>query len=375
MSTSIEVRPIHSRRELMQFIKFPWKIYADDPNWVPPLLMERKKFLDASKNPFFRSNPHQFYLAYRNGEVVGRIAAIQNLSHNRYYNDKAGFFGFLEAVNDREVFRALLDTVKAWLRERGCDRMLGPMNPSTNDEVAFLIEGFDSPPFFMMTHNPPYYIEIMEALGYAKAKDLYAYYLDTDILKVNPKLDRVCQALEKKHPLKLRTINLKKFDEELEVVRDIYNNAWAPNWGFVPMTREEFDFVANDFKQILHPELGLIGEYKGEPVGFLLALPNYNEVFIKIRNGRLFPFGIFTFLLNKSKIQSIRVITLGIKREYQPLGFGSLFYREIIQRAPRAGFHRAEMSWVLEDNDLMNKAARLLGARIHKKYRIYETAL
>ncbi|NIW78121.1 MAG: hypothetical protein GWN16_01095, partial [Calditrichae bacterium] len=195
----------------MQFIKLPWKIYDNDPNWVPPLIMDRKKFLNRQKNPFFKENPAEFYLAFKNGEVVGRIAAIMNHGHNQFHQDKTGFFGFLEAVDDKAVFEALLNTVKEWLRERNCDRMMGPMNPSTNDEVGFLIDGFDSPPYFMMTHSPRYYIDIMDSLGYEKAKDLYAYYLDHDIVNVNKKMRRVCETVLEKYPIKMRSVNLKEF--------------------------------------------------------------------------------------------------------------------------------------------------------------------
>ncbi len=375
MNSDIEIRTIHSPKEMMQFIKFPWKIYRNDPNWVPPLLVDRKKFLDKTKNPFFRDNPTEFYLAYRNGEIVGRIAAILNKQHNQYHNDKTGFFGFLEAVNDRAVWEALLNTAKDWLRKQGCDRMMGPMNPSTNDEVGFLIDGFDTPPFFMMTHNPTYYIDLMESLGYRKAKDLYAYYLDEETVVITPKLQRVYDMLHKKFPVNIRTVDMKHFDRELELVREIYNDAWSKNWGFVPLTTDEFDFIANDFKQIIDPDVVLIGEYKGEAVGFLLALPNYNEVFKRLPNGRLLPFGIFKFLWYKNKIKTLRIVTLGIKQKYQPLGLGALFYIEIIRRGLKRGYTTGEMSWILEDNDLMNKPARMLGGKVYKTYRIYETDL
>lgn len=375
MSKNIEIRAIRSSREMLDFIKFPWKIYASDPNWVPPLLADRKKFLSREKNPFFKDNPAEFYLAYRNGEVVGRIAAIINHQHNRFHNDKTGFFGFLEAVNDREVFQALLNTAKEWLKERGCDSMQGPMNPSTNDECGFLIDGFDTPPYFLMTHNPKYYVEILESLGYQKAKDLYAYYIDTGIVKLGDKLRRVEQSIRERFPIQIRTVNLKNFNQELAIIREIYNDAWERNWGFVPMTPAEFDFLANDFKKIIDPRVVLVGEVNGEAIGFLLAMPDYNRIFKKIPNGRLFPFGVFTFLLNKKKINSLRVITLGIKQKYQPLGLGALFYLEIVRRGPECGYNSAEMSWVLEDNDQMNRAARLLGGRIHKTYRIYQASL
>ncbi len=371
MSKSITIRPVSSRKDLMAFIKLPWKIYRDDPNWVPPLIVDRLKFLSKTKNPFFRHNPTEFFLAYKNGELVGRIAAIYNKQHNEFHNDRVGFFGFLEGINDPRVFQALLDTAKDWLRQYQRDFIMGPMNPSTNDEIGFLYEGYEYPPFFMMTHNPPYYNELLQALGYEKVKDVWAYMIDKAHLVVSDKLRRVSEAVLKKLPVSIRTVNLKNFRQELEIIRDIYNDAWSRNWGFVPLTPDEFDFIANDFKRIIDPELVLIAEFKGNPVGFALTLPNYNEVFKKIRNGRLLPTGWLTFLFNKNKIKGVRVITLGVKQQYQPFGLGSVFYMETIQRGLAKGYDHAEMSWILEDNDLMNRAALMLGGRVYKRYRIY----
>ncbi len=371
----VTIKPVENRKELMQFIKLVWKINANDPNWVPPLIMDRLKVLNKKKNPFFKHAEAEYFLAYRDGEVVGRIAAITNQMHNDFHKDNIGFFGFLEGVNDPRVFEALLETAKDWLREKGKDAMIGPMNPSTNDEIGFLIEGFDTPPFFMMTHNPPYYKEIMEKLKYEKAKDVYAYYIHKDTIIISDKLLRVTEGIRKKFKVKIRAVNLKDFDAELERIRYVYNNAWARNWGFVPMTPEEFDFIAADFKKIIDPRLVLIAEIEGKPVGFSLALPDYNKVFAKIKNGRLFPTGWLTFLRERKKIKSLRVITLGVVQELQRSGIGGLFYLETFQRGTKAGYVDAEMSWILEDNDLMNRAARLLGGDPYKIYRIYGTSL
>ncbi|GAB4371637.1 MAG: GNAT family N-acetyltransferase [Calditrichia bacterium] len=371
----IFIKPVRNHSELLQFIKFAWKVNKNDPHWVPPLLVDRLKVLDQKKNPFFKHSEAQYFLAYRRNEIVGRIAAIDNKMHNEFHNDKAGFFGFLEAENDPEVFRALLDTAKDWLKERGKDSMLGPMNPSTNDEIGILIDGFDTPPYFMMPHNPRYYPEIMEQLGYDKAKDVYAYYIDQSSVVISEKLQVISDSTAKKHGVKIRSVQMENFDAELEKVRTVYNNAWARNWGFVPLTPEEIDFIAADFKRILDPNLVLIGEIDGNPIGFLLALPNYNEVFAKIPNGKLFPTGWIKFLTLRKKIKSMRVLTLGIVQKLQQSGLGALFYMEIIQRGINCGYQSAEMSWVLEDNDLMNRAARLLGGTPYKTYRIYGTAL
>lgn len=371
---SIEVKPVTNSSEMMQFIKMQWKIYENDPAWVPPLIMDRKKFF-SDKNPFFRKNPTQMFLAFKNGEIVGRIGAIVNKSHNEYHNDNSGFFGFFEAIDDVNVTKALIETAEKWVREKGFDKIIGPMNPSTNDDVGFLSEGFDTPPFMMMPHTHEYYVSHFRQLGYNQEKELYAYLITYEMLTNNPKLERVAKLIAKKYPVKIRKVNMKNFRAELEVVREIYNDAWAPNWGFVPLEGEDFDYVANDFKQIIDPRVTYIGEFEGEAIGFFLALPDYNQVFKKIGNGKLFPFGIFKFLMNKSKIDRIRVITLGIKQKYQPLGIGALFYNEIIKNAAPAGYRSAEMSWVLEDNDLMNKSAKLLGGEIHKRYLIFSKDL
>lgn len=369
--SQIEIRPVQNKKDLMTFIKLPWKINQDDPNWIPPLIMDRLKLLSKEKNPFFKVNPAEFFLATNSGETVGRIAAIVNHQHNQFHGDKVGFFGFLEALDNKAVFQELLSTAEKWLREKGCDTMMGPMNPSTNDEVGFLIEGFDTPPYFMMPHNPPYYNDIMMSLGFEKAKDLNAYYIDRDMLN-HERVNRLSEQAKKKFSVHIRGLNLKKFKSELEIVRGIYNDAWSKNWGFVPMTREEFDFLADDFRKIIDPELVMIAEYKGRPIGFSLAIPNYNEVFRKIPSGRLFPTGVITFLVNRNKINSLRAITLGVVRDYQTTGLGGMLILETIMRGLSGGYFAAEMSWVLEDNELMNKGAALVGGQVYKKYRVYQ---
>lgn len=373
--SQIEIRPVENKNQLKEYIKFVWKINASDPSWVPPLIMNYMKVLDQNKNPFFQHASAEYFMAYRNGEAVGRIAAITNQRHNEYHKDNTGFFGFLDGINDPEVFHNLLDTAKVWLREKGKDFMIGPMNPSTNDEIGILIKGFDTPPYFMMTHNPPYYKNLMEELGYQKIKDVYAYYINKDTFNFNDKLIKVAETTKHKLGVKIRSVNLRNFNEELERIRYIYNNAWSKNWGFVPMTPEEFDFIADDFKKLIDPNLVLIAEMKGKPVGFSLALPDYNQVFKKIKNGKLFPSGWIKFLTERKKINSLRVITLGVVPELQHVGIGGIFYLETFYRGTAAGYPSAEMSWVLEDNELMNKAATLMGGKKYKTYRIYGTAL
>ncbi len=368
---TITIKPVETRRELKNFIRLSWVINARDPNWVPPLMMDRLKVLDKKKNPFYKHAEAQLFLAYKNGELVGRIAAITNQNHNDFHKDNAGFFGFLEAIEDEEVFKALLDKAKTWLKDKGKNFMMGPMNPSTNDEIGILVDGYETPPYFMMTHNLPYYKDIMEKLGYQKVKDVLAFCVHKDTLVMSDKLLNVSRAAKQKLGVDIRPVNMKNFSEELEKIRFVYNNAWARNWGFVPMTPEEFDFIASDFKKIIDPDLVLIAEIKGKPVGFSLALPDYNRVFKKIPSGRLFPFGWITFLRESKKIDTVRVITLGVVQELQQAGIGGIFYLETFERGTRKGYVSGEMSWILEDNDLMLRAAKLLGGDPYKTYRIY----
>jgi hypothetical protein len=369
--SNIEIRLVERRSQLKDFVKLVWKINSHDPNWVPPLLMDRYKLLNKETNPFFKHAEADYFLAYKNGTLVGRIAAITNQNHNDFHKDNIGFFGFLDAIQDKEVFIALLEKAKEWLRQKGKDKIIGPMNPSTNDEIGILIDGFDSPPYFMMTHNPIYYKDIMEELNYEKIKDVYAYYITSDSIIISDKLHQVADGVKKKIGVKIRQVQLKNFNEELERIRYIYNNAWAKNWGFIPMTPEEFDFIANDFRKIIDPDLVLLAEIENKPVGFSLTLPNYNEVFAKIPNGRLFPTGWYKFLTNKNKITSVRIITLGVIQELQTSGIGGIFYLETFERGVKKGYNKGEMSWILEDNDLMIRAANLLGGKPYKTYRIY----
>jgi hypothetical protein len=369
--SQIEIKSVKNRKQLKDYIKLSWKINNADPHWIPPLLMDRLKILDKNKNPFFKHADAEYFLAYKNSELVGRIAAITNQMHNDFQQDNAGFFGFLEAINDPDVFKALLDTAEQWLKTKGKDFMMGPMNPSTNDEIGFLIDGFDSPPFFMMTHNPSYYNDVMKTLSIDKVKDVYAYYIHKDFIKISDKLKHVSKATKEKLGVEMRSINLQDFNNELDRIRYVYNNAWAKNWGFVPMTPEEFDFVADDFKKIIDPNLVLIAEIKGKPIGFSLALPDYNQIFAKIPNGKLFPTGWIKFLTGKRGIDKLRVITLGVIQELQHAGIGGLFYMETFERGVKSGYQSAEMSWILEDNELMVRAANLLGGKPYKTYRIY----
>ena len=372
MSTPIKIHPVRTRRDLKSFIDIPWLVNRGNPYWVPPLRSDRHRILNQQKHPFYIDNKMTLFIARRNGRPLGRIAAIYSPEHCRRSGEACGMFGFLEAIEDEKVFAALLHAAEVWLAQYGCQKIIGPISPSTNYELGFLIDGFGEPPFLMLAYNPAYYDTIMKTLGFQKLRDFYAYYIDPESLQQPEKLRRIQQRVRQRTPVKIRSGRLRNFDAELDILRDIYNDAWEHHWGFLPMSAAEFKYMGEDLHQVLDPELVLIAEYKGEAVGFLLALPNFNEVLIRIPNGRLFPGGLFKILRLRKKIRGVRVITLGVKQKFQNLGLGSIFYAEISRRIIAGGYTHAEMSWVMEDNVPMNSAARLLGGKRYKTYRLYE---
>ncbi len=370
---NVVVLPTETKRDLLEFVKFPWQIYKGDPNWVPPLLVERKEFFDKNKNPFFQHADVIFYLAKRNGKTVGRIAGIVNYKHIETHQEKVGFFGCFECIQEYEVAKLLLDTVREWLKSKGMEIMRGPANFSSNEEWGFLTEGFDSPPVIMMTYNPPYYLEFMKTYGMVKAKELYAYYIDKNRLPPE-RVNKMAELIKKRENITIRTINMKDFQGEVARVKQIYNAAWSKNWGFVPMTDEEFNHMAKSLRQIIDPHLVFIAEVNGKPAGFSLALPNINQALIKL-NGRLFPFGILKLLWHtkiKNKIDGVRIITMGVVHEFQKRGIDTVFYVATFDVGIKRGYTWAEMSWVLDDNVMMNRVLDILGATLYKKYRLYE---
>jgi len=372
--SAIEIKRVQSNKDLMQFIKMQWGIYKDDPNWVPPLIMDRKKLLNKDKNPFFQHSEMEMFLAFKDGNIAGRIAAITNENHNKFHEDNLGFFGFFESIDDVDVTKELFEAAESFIKEKGKDGLLGPMNPSTNDEAGLLIDGFDTPPYALMCHNPKYYINLIEQAGYAKAKDLWAWYIDSETANKNisEKMYRVAEKSAAKYGLTIRTINFKNMESEVKILREVYNNAWSKNWGFVPMTDDEFDHLAADMKQVADEDFIYIVEKDGKAVGFSLTLPNINEVLIKIKNGKLFPSGLFKLLFGMKKIKTVRVITLGIIKEFQFAGFSSIIILKTIKTALDKGMQGGEMSWILEDNHAMNSPIESLGSKKHKTYRIYQ---
>jgi GNAT superfamily N-acetyltransferase len=366
---------VNSKKELTAFIDFPHELYKDDPNYVPELFIAQKDLLTT--HPFHKHSSLQTFLAYDGDKITGRIAAILNNNHNAYNHRKDGFFGFFDCINDQETANLLFVTAAKWVTDRGMDQTFsGPVNFSTSEACGTLVEGFDSPPMLMMTYNYPYYDELIKKAGFAKQVDLIAWHWDGE--NYDDKSVRLLNALQerlKRNNIVIRKVNLKNFKEEVVKLRTVYNSAWDQNSGFVPLTDDEFNYLAKDLKLILDPDFAYVGEQDGKIVAFGLALPNLNEVLIKIKKGRLLPTGIFKLLANKSKVQSIRIYALGVIDGYRKMGIEACLYGSIIREYKRKGFKHAEAGWTLENNTLINDAIIAIKGDPYKKYRLYEKTL
>jgi GNAT superfamily N-acetyltransferase len=377
-TTNVEVRPVSSRRELRTFIRLPWRLYSDEPNWVAPLVMELKKRLDQSKNPFFKHAEAQYFLAYRDGQPIGRISAHVDRNFNEFQDNEWGLFGWFECEDDPEAARALLDVAEQWLRERGRDRMVGPMDFTTNDEIGLLIEGHEYPPIILCPWHHRYYQRLFEQdVGMTKAMDLYMWSLYVDKReKVHPAIWEAADKLESEHGIVCR--NFRKKDLQAEVTRflEVYNAAWENNWASVPLNEEEVRHYAKDLKPVLDENWAMVAERKdtGEVVGAALTLPDFNQVLAKL-NGRLLPFGWVTALREKRKIDAVRVFALGVKPEYQHTGVAARFYQMHFDAAERTPQKGGEMGWILEVNKPMNRGMEGMGGEIKRRYRVYERML
>ncbi len=369
----IDIIPVVSKKQRAEFIDFPHDLYIGDPNYVPELFIAQDDLLNPDKHPFFQHSTAQLFLAYRDNKIVGRIAAIWNTQHNAFNHVNEGQFGFFDCINDQEVADALLNTAYAWVREKGGNKIVGPINLSTNETCGLLIEGFDSPPVAMMTYNYPYYIDLIQNFGFQKQVDLLAYDIPT--AKASDRSVLLMDKLEerlKRSGIHLRLINLKDFKNEAEKIKRVYNKAWDKNLGFVPMTDEEFAYIAKDLKMIVNPNYCIIAEKDNEIVGFAVGIPNINEILIKIKRGRLLPTGIFKLLFGRKKIKSLRVMMLGVLEEYRKMGIEACLYGRIIKNAKTYGIERGECSWMLEHNYMMNHAIEQINGELYKRYRIYE---
>lgn len=370
---AVDIHQVSSRRELMEFIKFPYALYRDDPCYVPRLLMERKEFF-SDENPIFEFTRVRYLLARDgDGQVVGRVTAHINERHNEFSGEQTGFFGFFESVRDPAVAAALMGEVESWLREQGMDTVRGPFNFSTNQECGFLADSFGKPPAFMMPYTRPCYLEFMEGLGYGLARRLLAYYYEYDGT-IPAHLVRFSRRARDRCPATVRPVDMRHFEQDVRKAFSVYNRAWSRNWGFVPMTEAQFEHTAHNLRTIVDPALALIAEVEDEPVGFLLALPDLNKV-LKKMNGRLFPFGIFRFLFGRRRIKGVRVLIMGVVEEFRRLGVDVMLVHRAFQNGDRRGYRHAELSWVLEENQMLRRALERLGASVDKTYHIYEKSL
>jgi GNAT superfamily N-acetyltransferase len=372
---ALEVRPVASKSDLNTFIKLPWRLYRNEPNWVPPLLFERKRFFDRERNPFFRHAEAEYFLAWRDGRVVGRITAHIDRHFNEFQHHEWGMFGFFECENDPEAATALLGAAEAWLRARDRDRMVGPMDFTTNDECGVLIAGYDQFPTILTNWQFPYYPALIEGAGLTKAMDLYMWNLEvSDRSRVHEAIWKVASDVEDKHGITVRSMKKKDMEAEINRFLEVYNAAWERNWGFVPLTEEEVRAYAKDLKPILDENWAFVAEKDGETVGAALSLPDYNQVLIHL-NGRLLPFGWAKALWYRRKINRVRVFALGVKREWQHTGIAAKFYELHFDSAARTPQTGGEMGWILESNKSMNRAMEGMGGRIVRTYRVYERLL
>ena len=370
----IEVFPLSNSKDRKEFINLPWSLYASQNSaWIPPLKLQAAGMLKES-HPFFNQAKGKFWIAKQNGCSVGRIAAFTNKAYDEFHGEEVGFFGFFDSVDDQEISKPLFETVESFFRQEKVDSIQGPINYSTNYEMGLLVDGFDEEPAIMMNYNHPYYADLIQSADYKKAKDVFAYDVPINV-DLPEKVKMVVKKVEQSENISYRPVNLKKWDQEIKTMFDIYNKAWEKNWGFVPMSESEFLLMAKEMKSIVNPNLILFASVKGRDVGFIIALPDFNQVLKHIPNGKLFPTGILKVLNAKKYIDKVRVITLGLLPEYRKRGLASLLYVKIQKAALENNYTTGEMGWVLEDNVEMTGPIEKMGARKSKTYRIFEKTL
>ena len=375
---SYMIQPVRSRRDLKRFIQFPYDFYRDNPFWVPPLRTDQFEILNARKHPFFEHGRMQLFMALDpRGNVVGRIAAILNGMHLKTHADATGFFGFFETEERYETAEMLLDASATWLQEQGMHMIRGPVNPSLNDPSGLLVGGFDRIPAIMMTYNPPYYEDYLLHWGFARVMTLWAYYVHRKHVAIE-RLRRGATIIHRRNPgLSLRTLDMSRFDQEVKTIREIYNDAWSDNWGFVPVTDNEFAHIATAMKQIVDPRICFFVESNGVPVGFTVCLPDINPALQRLSDGRLFPFGLVKLLLltKFAQVRDTRTLLMGVRKDYQGRALDVLPVLETIEKSPLYGYHASETSWVLDDNHVMKNLLHSINAVVDKEYAILEAPL
>jgi len=376
--SNLSIRPVRTRRELKRFVKVPFALHRDHPQWVPPLILDRMQFLNRRKNPYFQHAEAELFVAERDGEPVGRISAQLDREWDAAQGGEDGMFGFFETIDDREVAAALLGAAEDWLAERGRKRLLGPMDFTTNDEVGILIEGYERRPMILQNWHPPFYKELLEELGYGKAMDLLMWYLELGELKQGdqfaPEIHAAATKALRDEGVEIRSIDKGDLPAEMRRFSEVYNEAWADNWGFVPPTDAEVEFHAKILKQVIDEHWAFVAERDGETVGVALTLPDINQVLAQM-GGRLLPLGWLRFLRGKPKIDRVRVFALGVKDEFRHSGVAAGLYLKHLEAASPDGVPGGETGWILETNEPMNRAMEGMGGEVVKKYRIYEKAL
>jgi hypothetical protein len=379
MNNSIVVKPVTDKRGKRDFLDVPFTVHAGDPHWVAPLYLERDEHLDPRKNPFFQHADVQLFVAYKNGKPVGRISTQDDRLRLKTHNDNKGMFGFLDSIDELEIFASLVQSAGAWLKARGRAGMIGPFSFSINDEMGLLINGFDTPPNMMMGHGKLYYAPHMEALGFTKAKDVIAYHYD-----LTPDSPPILASIQKRAlasgDVSLRPLKLSNMKNEIRLIMDIFNDAWSNNWGFVPWTEAELDKLGKDLKLLVNGNYGYIASYKGAPAAFVVTLPNLND-WIKGMNGRLLPFNWAKLAMKviRKKPTSLRMPLMGVRRKFHNTPTGSALSTLVIEAARKyhaaRGGKTAELSWILEDNLPVRRLIETFGGIPYKTYRIYEKAL
>lgn len=368
----MSVRPVTTRRDLRRFIRYPYKFYQNDPHWIPPLRIAERERFNPEKNPFYQHAVVDLFLAERDGQTVGRIAGIDDDNHNAAHGDNLAFFGFFEAADEGAAFE-LFRTVEGWAKARGRSRLRGPANPSMNDGSGFQLDAYDTDPYLMMPANPPSYPRYAEAAGFRKVKDLYAWFFNHRTADLEH-LARLSARVEKRYRPTVRTADIKRFDREFAVLKRIHDEAWVDNWGSVKYTDAEFDALGRELRFIVDPDVALFIELDGKEVGVALSLPDANQLF-KRMNGRLLPFGWVHLLRRKQIINQARLPILGVVKEHRNKGLELVLIRETLKRSLAKGYLQGECSWILEDNDGINKSIALIGATLYKTYRLYQKSL
>jgi hypothetical protein len=374
LAPPVVVREVGGRWEMREFLRFPWEIYAQDKAWVPPLLAERRLFVNRARHPFFRHGQAAFLIARRGQRIVGRVCVSDDPRYNAHHGVNQGCAGLFECHDDEEAAHALFDAAAAWLRQRGRDTLVGPIDYSTNYTCGLLVDGFDTPPRVMMNHHPRYYQALWESWGFRKAKDLFSWWFDDSINMLSAWKEKAVR-LEARSGTTIRPFRLNDFAGDVQRCLNVYNEAWQKNWGAVPMTDAESLHLARTLRQLADPNLLLIAEANGKPVGFCLTLPDFNEA-MRPLNGRLFPFGWLQFKRNLKRIRTGRVLTCGVVEKYRRRGIADLMIlRTLLYGKYSLGFNAAELGWTLEDNSMINRTIQTVGGERYKTYRIYERSI